>query len=216
MPNWCDCDLEVDGDEESVALFEKVATGGKGHDGEVIPITLDNLFPMPKELVKTRSPAPSLFDLLYPEQAGKGRMKAKEMLAYDWVKEAGVTTTEGLIELIKKKEPEVEADCAKRLENIERFGHGDWYSWCIANWGTKWGLCEPRLDNSFCADLGYGFSTAWAPPLAAFDKIARDWARLKFTLRYFESGMGFNGVVVWKDGERIVDESGDYFGNRGG
>jgi hypothetical protein len=41
--------------------------------------------------------------------------------------------------------------------------------------------------------------------------------RLKFTLRYYEQGMGFSGKLVLKGGKTLTDDYNDnYRGGRGG
>jgi len=107
---------------------------------------------------------------------------------------------------------------------------GDWdYDWCIQNWGTKWDLeCIFHGDSSaydytcsykgICSNLfTYSeFNTAWCPPSAWLHTVAAKYPYLKFTLQYAESGCGFSGIMVFKNGECIQDdeaENGVYFGD---
>ena len=101
------------------------------------------------------------------------------------------------------------------------------YEWCCENWGTKWNAYElpdeweagfefdkegtPHLENH-----NLSFNTAWAPPkpvIVAWSKMHRE---IEFELRYFDQGGQFNGVLVVKGGSIETDETGKYFGNRGG
>ena len=36
-------------------------------------------------------------------------------------------------------------DKEKKQENLEEHGAVDWYEWCCANWGTKWGDCQTHF-----------------------------------------------------------------------
>ena len=49
---------------------------------------------------------------------------------------------------------------------LEKYGFRDWYSWAVANWGTKWGCCKNEFENNT-----YWYQTAWSP--IAFGLIER-------------------------------------------
>ena len=72
----------------------------------------------------------------------------------------------------------------------------DWYSWNVNNWGTKWDtnaeIVEVTEDS-----ISLSFDTAWAPPIAFYDKLAELGFEVNAT--FFESGMMFVGEYV--DGE---------------
>jgi hypothetical protein len=89
------------------------------------------------------------------------------------------------------------------------------YRWCIDNWGTKWGCYETDLQEQD-RELFYAFQSAWSPPLPVIKKMGEMFPKLNFDLRYFEAGMGFNGMYRIEKGKVVSDESGNYFGNRGG
>lgn len=75
----------------------------------------------------------------------------------------------------------------------------EWYNWRIENWGTKWDAGEVELEdeweNEAEASVLYRFDTAWAPPVKWLDKVARQYPKLYFKLKYEEEGMGFMGVA---------------------
>jgi hypothetical protein len=88
--------------------------------------------------------------------------------------------------------------------NVKKFGFKNWYDWQVANWGTKWDICEATItpsDDGYSATLG--FDTAWSPPIAAYEKLLD----LGFSIRayYYEPGMCFAGI--WEDG---VDDFYEY------
>ena len=75
-------------------------------------------------------------------------------------------------------------------ELIEKYGHGDWYSWSVENWGTKWNTDAQdwsRDDDS----ISFWFDSAWAPPTALYDKITAEGYDVE--AYYLEEGMGFVG-----------------------
>lgn len=94
------------------------------------------------------------------------------------------------------------------------------YDWCINHWGTKWGIVRPEIDSTDTykgvTTIEYTFECAWSPCLPIIKKMGEMFPMLTFDLRYFEQGMGFNGMYRVENGKVTDDKSGDYFGDRGG
>ncbi len=97
---------------------------------------------------------------------------------------------------------------AKQAANREKYGYATWYDFCVNEWGTKWDVGggdynEPQQETP--NDLTVSFDSAWAPPVAAMDKLEG----LGFTVRlyYYEPGMAFAGV--YEDGSDDYYEYGD-------
>lgn len=90
------------------------------------------------------------------------------------------------------------------------------YEWCTENWGTKWGICNAELVNDGDTYLDYEFRTAWSPPEPVVHAMSKKFPKLKFDLRYFEGGAGFNGILICENGEIKENKTGEYFGSRGG
>ena len=92
------------------------------------------------------------------------------------------------------EQAKLEADTAR---NVETLGYGNWYDFCVSEWGTKWDVgaegYEVEIENG---GLTMSFDSAWSPPLEAYAKLEE----LGFEVRayYYESGMCFAGV--WEDG----------------
>jgi hypothetical protein len=81
------------------------------------------------------------------------------------------------------------------------FDEGEsWYSWNIENWGTKWEASiyswEKLNDNS----IRINFDTAWAPPTAFYEFLARE-TEWYVTATYYEPGMSFVGSNIAGDDE---------------
>ena len=84
-------------------------------------------------------------------------------------------------------------------ENIRVHGYGNWYDYCVNEWGTKWDVGgndynEPHQETP--NKIIMSFDSAWAPPTTAMDKFEA----LGFSVRlyYYEPGMGFAGI--YEDG----------------
>ena len=85
---------------------------------------------------------------------------------------------------------------AKKAVMREKYGYASWYDWQVANWGTKWDLCEPsfnRVDNN---TIQISCDTAWSPPLAALESLLVQGYGVRAL--YYEQGMVFAGI--WEDG----------------
>jgi len=81
------------------------------------------------------------------------------------------------------------------------FDEGEsWYTWNIENWGTKWEASiyswEKLNDNS----IRINFDTAWAPPTAFYESLARE-TEWYVTATYYEPGMAFVGSNIAGDDE---------------
>ena len=98
-----------------------------------------------------------------------------------------------------------DSDEQKKLEedtarNIEVHGYGNWYDYCVNEWGTKWdvggdgGIADEDSPNA----TRMSFDSAWAPPIAAMEKFQDLGFKVK--LVYWESGMCYCG---------LYDENGD-------
>ena len=92
----------------------------------------------------------------------------------------------------------LEEDTAR---NVELHGYGNWYDFCVGEWGTKWDV-DPYNPIEFDSEwdknnkITFGFDSAWAPPLGVYEALVEQG----FAVRgyYYESGMCFAGI--WEDG----------------
>jgi hypothetical protein len=115
---------------------------------------------------------------------------------------------------------------AQTKSNIEKYGYGNWYDFCVARWGTKWDVsCDGGVDVSDDGlTINASFESAWAPPCHVYEAMVED--EYSVTAYYYEPGMGYVGK--WEDGiddcyeyggetsktvrDVIGDELDDYFG----
>lgn len=81
-------------------------------------------------------------------------------------------------------------------EMQKKYGHPDWYAWCVSNWGTKWEIdpVTPSLDDSSSPEVVSGsvcFDTAWSPPI----ELYRFMETLGFAIdaSFYEGGLSFYG-----------------------
>ena len=77
------------------------------------------------------------------------------------------------------------------------------YSWCLRNWGTKWGDCETEITvNDDYLVLRY--QTAWSPALAGIERISRLFPTLTFQTDWVEEGLQSIGAASYQDGRESV------------
>ena len=82
--------------------------------------------------------------------------------------------------------------------NVEKYGYGNWYDFCSNEWGTKWD-CGEQGASDIHPDgriLHTYFDTAWAPPVAAYEKLEAQGFRV--SAQFYEPGMAFAGT--YEDG----------------
>jgi len=83
-------------------------------------------------------------------------------------------------------------------------------------WGTKWDACTVEMHTTKSSVL-YTFETAWSPPGGALRAMAKQFPALRFSMKYWECGMGFKGHIVYENGKVVKDVSERYVnGQRGG
>ena len=81
----------------------------------------------------------------------------------------------------------------KTAENLEKYGAGNWYDFCVARWGTKWDVDPYDPEDVVIVDntIEFGFDSAWSPPMGIYEAMAEQGYTVEAT--YYESGMAFVG-----------------------
>lgn len=82
---------------------------------------------------------------------------------------------------------------AQTRSNVEKYGYGNWYDFCVGEWGTKWdvgeqGCSDIRPDGLM---LHTYFDSAWSPPVDAYQKLEQLGFRVNAL--FYEGGMAFAG-----------------------
>ena len=94
-------------------------------------------------------------------------------------------------------------------------GFDNWYDWRVENWGTKWELCEfygvdrQHLNDSLDeSTISFAFSSAWAPPIGAYEQFLADNENCSLKAYYYEGGCDFMGE--WDNGSDDCYAPSDY------
>ena len=112
---------------------------------------------------------------------------------------------------IAKTKAEKNARQSRKLE----FGAENWYDWRTNNWSTKWEVCEfygvdrQHLNDSLDeSTISFAFSSAWAPPIGAYEQFLADNENCSLKAYYYEGGCDFMGE--WDNGSDDCYAPSDY------
>jgi hypothetical protein len=83
---------------------------------------------------------------------------------------------------------------AQTRANIDKFGYGNWYDYCVGEWGTKWDVGEQGCSDIHPEGkmLHTSFDSAWAPPVNAYEKLEELGFRVE--AMFYEGGMAYAGT----------------------
>jgi len=91
-------------------------------------------------------------------------------------------------------------------EELEKkYGHSDWYSWSVSNWGCKWN-CDAQDWNVEDYDeenlsIRFWFDSPWGPPTELYSFISQQ-EDLNVFANFHEEGMAFVGKFEYGDIEQ--------------
>lgn len=183
MPNWCENKLFVEGAEEELEKFKKKAEGKTRH-GEEQVLNEESFIPYPQEFKKL------------DEERARLEVEYNQKMKDD-----------GFEEMSEKEKVEWNKKNPHPMSLVTDGFNSGGYEWCVTNWGTKWGFCHPKLEYEDTECLEYTFDTAWSPPIPLVKKMGEMFPKLKFTLKYEEPGMNFEGRLIMDGGEESEDIS---------
>jgi hypothetical protein len=88
---------------------------------------------------------------------------------------------------------------AQTKRNIDKYGAGNWYDFCVNRWGTKWDVdCQGQVDlHPEGTMVTASFDSAWSPPVGVYEELVEQGYSVR--AYYYESGMCFAGI--WDNGD---------------
>ena len=87
-------------------------------------------------------------------------------------------------------------------------GFDCWYDWRVEKWSTKWEVCEFYGVNRQGDTISFGFSSAWSPPIGAYEQFLVDNEDCSLKALYYEGGCDFMGE--WDNGSDDCYAPSDY------
>lgn len=194
IPNYVENNLKITGDKDELKKFKAFAKGKEFWHNEINIFNFEKFIPYPQE---------------FRDKDIEKQDFEKEMLGY--AQKQGVKS---FYELTIEQKEEYYKIKPEHKDVKDGFNSGG-YEWCcLAGWGTKWNSCEAVLSESD-KNLIYDFDTAWSPPIPVIAKASELFPKLKFVLRFWEGGNGFQGKYVWKNNVLLEQTDKEYSGNRG-
>ncbi len=208
MPNHVTNRIIVTGPAAAIATFraaflvEERETDEEGREQCLTRFDFNRVIPRPGILDQTESGSAVSMGLLVlgrPEIMKDGfgspslDSEVASYLGFPWVQEAGVTDYEGLKAFLAARHPDCIAKAEIAIRAYEECGHASWYSWSIANWGTKWNAYSFEVIEEDDDRFEFRFDTAWSPPESVFAALADrpECAGLEITIRGFDKGWLF-------------------------
>ena len=99
---------------------------------------------------------------------------------------------------------ETTADGSKNKAMMKKYGYSNWYDWAVENWSTKWDIHEfYGVDRNYINDdeseISFGFDSAWAPPIGAYENFIAENSNVGIRATYYEGGCDFMGI--WDNGD---------------
>jgi hypothetical protein len=98
------------------------------------------------------------------------------------------------------------ADGSKDKAMMKKHGYSNWYDWAVDNWSTKWDVNEffgverhNLIDSLDESTITFAFSSAWAPPIGAYEHFINENSNVSIRASYFEGGCDFMGI--WDNGD---------------
>ncbi len=196
MPNWVKNIVSFEGDSKEIeSLFELVKSTDK--DGEINLFDFDKIIEMPKSLNITSG---GLIDtgieiIKYKESGDKSILdySKKHFL------ELNTWDADVVIEHLSSRVDWNEVKTA--ISNLENYGHKDWYTWRVSNWGTKWNTSGPTIEDNIVS-----FETAWSMPYEIFEELSLKFPNLKIKVKYADEDFGSNcGQIELQNGQVLSD-----------
>ena len=210
MPNWCECELVVRGGPLDLLNFVNTTLKHGLFAG---------VAPKPDDLVDKDAYGEGelAYEAVFGDRKNAGLLKRFEYLRvadpdsrYDDIYNV---SSQDLLELLFPGQSQEMFSVAEDYRRcLDKTGHLNWYSWCMANWGTKWPEQSlftqedylPGTDESWTAY----FNTAWSPPLEFLKRASKMYPELTFWLSYHELGDWFAGYQEYRNGLMLTGMSG--------
>lgn len=197
MPNHITNIISFTGPTERI---EELKSKIRGKEDEAIDF--NKIIPRPDSLDITSGTSTDFGVAVLLLKEKNDPSKLIPVLNYPWAKAENLNTVEKLADyLVETGKADLEHGRIA-LENIEKHGHQDWYSWSIANWGTKWNAYSIREE-----DDKIFFDTAWSTPTPIIEKISNMFPDVTITIQFADEDFGFNcGEVVFVGGDVIKEK----------
>jgi hypothetical protein len=225
MPNWVMGRLTISGPNVK-NIIDQITTNVKYEDGEEkTNFDFNKILPMPKELeIISGSLTDRAIEVyltsINPEvnyfgEEKLSKEKFKELLQNLNIKKAfrqyeHILSSEKIKELTEKYQNDSDLNDYNNslinygknaIENLQKYGHLDWYSWSNANWGTKWNACHTRIEDNVVY-----FDTAWGDVRYLILDLSKQFPENTFKYEWAEEQIGYYaGYAIFHNGNWVEE-----------
>lgn len=214
MPNWCNNEITVSGDEDKVKEFKEYVVGEWYHGAcgrrDVWTPNKDATEPPwgeyksnpdfcgGEEFLDTCEKIRNAFSfhsiIPMPKEIEHTSSPAKIFDTQKEVDEYIKGRLDKTSSLIIKHDVSgtMTKEYSQHLKNT--YGADNWYDWSVNTWGTKWDTSEAWVQDDGWS-LQYDFDTAWSPPEGIHAFLVDKFPDLNISWFYREDGMEMAGYL---------------------
>ena len=209
MPNHIMNRLSIQADDDQVqAILEQIQNDQYGLGS----IDFNKIIPMPEVLLKTEASSRAerglqIYRSFLQDSADISRQNA-ELNRSPYEQRLAASALLKKYQTLTEADPELLRLGRQCYENLQNYGHADWYSWALANWDTKWTAYGFDDLDTFCeGDSSIQFLTAWSAPHPVLAKLSEMFPDVLFQHLWADEDFGCQvGEREYLGGE-IVDEN---------
>ncbi len=199
MPNYVKHKVSFTGNKKFInEMLESIRTD---NDGSIRYIDFNKIIPMPESLNITSGSETDIGVAILRHIEYNDSELLNERLSYSWAFQKGIKTLDDLVSYYKNKENYEKTISLGRLaiDNIDKYGHQDWYGWSCENWATKWNSGSTSYNNEVLE-----FETAWSTPMPVMLKLSEDFQDITVKVQYADEDIGSNcGEYTLLNGRKI-------------
>lgn len=209
MPNWVKNKVILGSRSKVERIIAKYSAEEKGEKF----LDFNKILPMPEDLcIEYSSKAIDGLYIFYINQEDSIKEFLNNTLSINdsWKQESMEDIATHMQEILNHYSNETDETLyrlgEKQYNNIKKYGHINWYSWALENWGTKWNSSNLRIDEkgSF-----FTFETAWDPAIPVLLKLSELEPDIKFAVMYADEQIGvYTGYVLFTNGK--IDFKGSF------
>lgn len=205
MPNYVKHKVTFAGNKKYITeMLESIRTDT---DGSIRHIDFNKIIPMPESLNITSGSETDIGVVILRYIEYNDSELLNERLSYSWTTQKDIKTLDDLVSYYRNNKNYEKVISLGRLaiDNIDKYGHQDWYGWACENWGTKWNSGSTSMRETFLnIHEVLEFETAWSTPMPVMLKLSENFPGITFKVQYADEDIGSNcGEYILLNGKEI-------------
>lgn len=202
MPNHIISEVEISGTKEQIDELVKETKLKRDCDAEENQFDFNGIIPMPESLNIESGSSASLGLMAYSQEYYDKDVRTGTSW---WKKDRPGVRDAATLKLDLQDSGEEEDKKALKLgkvafDNIQKYGHADWYGWSIAKWGTKWNAYDVRYIDGDDTKIVIEIQTAWDTPEGIWSALIEQGFEVKGVMHGEMDGYQYIG-----NGDEVFD-----------